>query len=238
MALCRFPNDKREGIGDKGFAVVNGSGRTDHIIGLEEGMRPTLYATLIEPNSKGYNDLAGAMAAVNEHLRPWKAQDKMAKKIMEMGTEVNPHLQATRELVNARYNYQAACQLTTLLPDRITSKEIQEGRWDVIFKYGEEAHKVREALLDKFKGNEKVLKNKPISQKICQIFAKLKTLPNACELLVEFVNGITKKQVDRIVKFKKDPSHPDITADIRRIEYISNMLYAFVEKKGLNVSDD
>ncbi|MBD5427051.1 MAG: hypothetical protein HDR38_05820 [Treponema sp.] len=241
MELCRFKNDKKtEPIGESGLVCINGNGRGDYTIGLDEEDRPTLYATLIEPNCDGYYDLPGAMAAINEHISPWKTQDKMTKQIMEMGTNVNPYLMKTRQLINAGYNYQAACQLTTLRPDRITSAELTEGKWDEIFKYAKEAERVRVSLETKFNGNKRVLKNKPLSQKICKIFELLlkeerNNATSACNILIEFIEGIDLAQVDKIVGCKKDKDNPINTADTKRVEIINNLFNRFVGKKGLKI---
>ena len=241
MELVRFKNDKKTGpVGDSGFASINGCGRGDYILGLDMNDRPSLYATFIEPNCDGYYNLPGAMAAINEHLSPWKTQDKMAKKIMEMGANVNPYLLKTRQLVNAGYNYQAACQLTTLRPDRITSAELTVGNWDEIFKYAEEAEKVRVTLEAKFKGNEKLLKNKPFSQKICKIFELLLkseegNSTSACDILIEFITSINQNQMDKIIACKKDKDNPTNTADIKRVEIINTLFNRFVGKKGLKI---
>lgn len=243
MEIVRFSSDKStEDIGESGLVSINGNGRLEYILSLEPDKRPTLYATLIEPNKQGYYDVPQAMSVINEYQSQWKTQDKMTKKIMEMGTNANPYLVATRQLVNRGFNYQAACQLTTLKPDRITSKFLESGNWDEIFVYGMQAVKVREALFNTFGKAEPMFKKKPFTQKICQIFDLLLKSQGgdpdvACSILVNFITTIEAEQIAKIKECKKAKGETAATVETKRVALLNDIFNRYVGKNDIKIID-
>lgn len=243
MEVVRFSTDKS--TNDPGavcFVALNGNGRLEYILGLEPDKRPTLYATFIEPNSQGYYDVPQAMSALNEYQSQWKTQDKMAKKIMEMGAEANPYLVITRQLVNAGFNYQAACQLTTLKADRITSTALEAGNWRDIFVHGAQATRVRKALFKIFGDSQPMFKKKPFSHKICQIFDTLIKTENgsaedACSLLVDFIEDLNQSQVKKIKECKKGKNITAAKAEENRVELLTSYFNRYVGKNDIKIID-
>lgn len=256
VEIVRFPTDKNRGeVTMDGFTLINGNGRLGYLLGLEPEKRPVLYATLIEPDSEGFYNIPRAMSAINEHHSQWKTQDKLQKKIMEAGKDAHRLLVKTRELVNSGYNYQAACQLTTLLPDRITSSQLENGDFANIFRYGDQADKVRAELIAKFgEGDDKTLKTKPFSMEICRQFALLikacrkkvdktdadegdaheKSVEMACDYMTSFISNISDKKV-KDIKAAKKSKEPGSTKDIERVKLLNNLFNQFVGKNDLEI---
>lgn len=256
VEIVRFPTDKNQGaVTMDGFTLINGNGRMGYLLGLEPEKRPILYATLIEPDSEGFYNIPRAMSAINEHRSQWKTQDKLQKKIMEAGKDAHKLLIKTRELVNKGYNYQAACQLTTLLPDRITSSQLENGDFANIFRYGDQAEKVRDALISKFgEGDDKTLKTKPFSMEICRQFALLlkackkmveetgaeegdtcgKSEKMACDYMTSFIRNISDKKV-REIKAAKKSKAPGSTKDFERVKLLNNLFNQFIGKENLEI---
>lgn len=243
MDVVRFSNDKSTAeIEESGFVSINGNGRLEYILSLEPAERPTLYATFVEPNNQGYYDVPQAMGAINEYLSPWKTQDKMTKKIMEMGTNANSYLVTTRQLVNSGFNYQAACQLTTLKPDRITSTALETGNWDDIFVYGSQATRVREALFKAFGEEDPMFKKKPFTQKICQIFDSLIKSHGgdaevACSILIDFISTIEAEHIARIKECRKTKGVTAANAEIKRVSILNDMFNRYVGKNDIKIID-
>ena len=245
MVICRFDNDKHrdenESISPEGLVCINGNGRIDYILSLAAEDRPKLYATLVEPDSKGFINVSRAMSAINEYQSQWKTQDKLQKKILEAGGKADNNLKEIRKLVNSGYNYQAACQLVTLRPNRITSKELEKDDLKDLFKFAQEAKKIREALVDVFgEGEDKCLKNKAISLWVSEkfhLFLNKQENPApgvASDQVVDFIKWIKKEKVEEIKATKPDKSK-GVTRDSERLRILTEQFNRFIGQKGIDI---
>lgn len=243
MGIIRFDNDEHKAenkpIEETGLVCINGNGRIDYILGLPAEERPKLYATLVEPDSKGFINVPRAMSAVNEHQSQWKTQDKLQKKILEDGVNADKNLIEIRKLVNRGYNYQAACQLVTLRPDRITSKELAGTDMKKFFEHANEAKEIRDALIEVFgEGEDKCLKNKAISRWVSEEYNLLLksqyTPATACKYIVDFVKGLNK--VAEIKEAKADKKKR-VTRDTKRLNLLTQQFNRYIGQNGINIVD-
>ena len=123
----RFAKDpnKDKPINSDGIVVVDGHGRVDFLQTIQEW--PLIMGHFPMKDKDGYYNFAKAFTEININVSKWKTQDMVAKRQIEDGVNTHEGWVMINDLVSKGYKYQAACQLATLKPDRLTARQVANG---------------------------------------------------------------------------------------------------------------
>lgn len=202
----RFANDpnKDKPIASDGIVVVDGHGRIDFLQTVQEW--PLIMGHFPMKDKDGYYNFAKAFTEININVSKWKTQDMVAKRQIEDGVNTHEGWVMINDLVSKGYKYQAACQLATLKPDRLTARQVANGDESEFFvniEYGKRIHK---ALKDRFgEGDDKTIKTKEFTKEIVLSLVKLinrQGIGWATDRMEEFINTLPNKEVAEIKNAK------------------------------------
>lgn len=202
----RFVKDpnKDKPINSDGIVVVDGHGRVDFLQTIQEW--PLIMGHFPMKDKDGYYNFAKAFTEININVSKWKTQDMVAKRQIEDGVNTHEGWVMINDLVSKGYKYQAACQLATLKPDRLTARQVANGDESDFFvniEYGKRIHK---ALKDRFgEGDDKTIKTKEFTKEIVLSLVKLinrQGIGWATEMMEEFINTLPNKEVAEIKNAK------------------------------------
>lgn len=195
----RFANDpnKDKPIASDGIVVVDCHGRIDFLQTVQEW--PLIMGHFPMKDKDGYYNFAKAFTEININVSKWKTQDMVAKRQIEDGINTHEGWVMINDLVSKGYKYQAACQLATLKPDRLTARQVANGDESEFFiniEYGKRIHK---ALKDRFgEGDDKTIKTKEFTKEIVLSIQKLtnrKGVEWATDIMEKFINTLPGKDV-------------------------------------------
>ena len=202
----RFAKDpnKDKPINSDGIVVVDGHGRVDFLQTIQEW--PLIMGHFPMKDKDGYYNFAKAFTEININVSKWKTQDMVAKRQIEDGVNTHEGWVMINDLVSKGYKYQAACQLATLKPDRLTARQVANGDESDFFvniEYGKRIHK---ALKDRFgEGDDKTIKTKEFTKEIVLSLVKLinrQGIGWATDRMEEFINTLPNKEVAEIKNAK------------------------------------
>lgn len=202
----RFVKDpnKDKPINSDGIVVVDGHGRVDFLQTIQEW--PLIMGHFPMKDKDGYYNFAKAFTKININVSKWKTQDMVAKRQIEDGVNTHEGWVMINDLVSKGYKYQAACQLATLKPDRLTARQVANGDESDFFvniEYGKRIHK---ALKDRFgEGDDKTIKTKEFTKEIVLSLVKLinrQGIGWATDMMEKFINTLPNKEVAEIKNAK------------------------------------
>ena len=202
----RFVKDpnKDKPINSDGIVVVDGHGLVDFLQTIQEW--PLIMGHFPMKDKDGYYNFAKAFTEININVSKWKTQDMVAKRQIEDGVNTHEGWVMINDLVSKGYKYQAACQLATLKPDRLTARQVANGDESDFFvniEYGKRIHK---ALKDRFgEGDDKTIKTKEFTKEIVLSLVKLinrQGIGWATDMMEKFINTLPNKEVAEIKNAK------------------------------------
>lgn len=202
----RFANDpnKDKPTNSDGIVVVDGHGRTNFLQTVKEW--PLIMGHFPMKDKDGYYNFAKAFTEININVSKWKTQDMVAKRQIEDGNNTHEGWVMINDLVSKGYKYQAACQLATLKPDRLTARQVANGNENEFFENIEYGKRIHEALKDRFgEGDDKTIKTKEFTKEIVLSLQKLtykKGMKWATDIIEKFINTLPDKDVADIKNAK------------------------------------
>ena len=236
--VSRFLNDSRTGdYKDIDLVLIDGNGRIDYVLGLEEEDRPRLWASFIEPDAYELYNPRKDMEIINTELSKWKTPDMLQKRLLEDGENAHEGWKFIKALTNKGYHYQSACETGTLGTDRIKVGVVNNGDPLVVFKYFESAKKIHEALVEKFgEGDDKMLKTKEFPKEVSTLWHKLEKKlgeEQATKVFLKFINGFKQEKVDKMLEFKSEKGKE--SKDAKRIRTLDEQFNQFIGREGIEL---
>ena len=209
IGIKHLTNDKEQGHEpqDEDLVLIDGHGRIDFLMQYDVDEWNVIYAHFPAKDRLGNYNICKAMEAINVNLKAWTTSNFVQKRILQEGSNAHEGWKRINDLLNRGYNYQAACQLTTLAKDRVAKKEVISGKDSDIFTDYGDAIKVSEALINRFgEGADNVVKTKEFTKEVSILWRKLvKEFGNdkATEYFLDFLNGLPQDKVIEIKNAKK-----------------------------------
>ena len=238
MKVARFSNDKSNApIKDNSLVFLNGNGRMNYILGLEDEERPQFFATFIEPDALGLYNPRKAMEVINTERLMWKTPDMVQKRQLEEGEKAHEGWGEIQNLIKKGYMYQAACQAYTLDTDRIKTKTVTGGDAKEIFAHYESAKLIHDALVAKFgEGDDKTLKTKEFPKEISILWKKLLNLKGekwATATFVKFIECFKENKVKEIRDAKSEKFGSK--KDEKRKAILNEQFNQFIGKENIDL---
>lgn len=209
IGIKHLTNDKEQGHEpqDEDLVLIDGHGRIDFLMQYDVDEWNVIYAHFPAKDRLGNYNICKAMEAINVNLKAWTTSNFVQKRILQEGSNAHEGWKRINDLLNRGYNYQAACQLTTLAKDRVAKKEVISGKDSDIFTDYGDAIKVSEALINRFgEGADNVVKTKEFTKEVSILWRKLvKEFGNdkATEYFLDFLKGLSQDKVIEIKNAKK-----------------------------------
>ena len=209
IGIKHLTNDKEQGHEpqDEDLVLIDGHGRIDFLMQYDVDEWNVIYAHFPAKDRLGNYNICMAMEAINVNLKAWTTSNFVQKRILQEGSNAHEGWKRINDLLNRGYNYQAACQLTTLAKDRVAKKEVVNGEDNDIFTNYGDAIKVSEALIKCFgEGADNVVKTKEFTKKVSILWQTLvKKFGNdkATEYFLDFLKGLPQDKVIEIKNAKK-----------------------------------
>lgn len=209
IGIKHLTNDKEQGHEpqDEDLVLIDGHGRIDFLMQYDVDEWNVIYAHFPAKDRLGNYNICKAMEAINVNLKAWTTSNFVQKRILQEGSNAHEGWKRINDLLNRGYNYQAACQLTTLAKDRVAKKEVISGEDSDIFTDYGDAIKVSEALINRFgEGADNVVKTKEFTKEVSILWRKLvKEFGNdkATEYFLDFLKGLPQDKVIEIKNAKK-----------------------------------
>ena len=209
IGIKHLTNDKEQGHEpqDEDLVLIDGHGRIDFLMQYDVDEWNVIYAHFPAKDRLGNYNICKVMEAINVNLKAWTTSNFVQKRILQEGSNAHEGWKRINDLLNRGYNYQAACQLTTLAKDRVAKKEVISGKDSDIFTDYGDAIKVSEALINRFgEGADNVVKTKEFTKEVSILWRKLvKEFGNdkATEYFLYFLKGLPQDKVLEIKNAKK-----------------------------------
>lgn len=209
IGIKHLTNDKEQGHEpqDEDLVLIDGHGRIDFLMQYDVDEWNVIYAHFPAKDRLGNYNICKAMEAINVNLKAWTTSNFVQKRILQEGSNAHEGWKRINDLLNRGYNYQAACQLTTLAKDRVAKKKVISGKDSDIFTDYGDAIKVSEALINRFgEGADNVVKTKEFTKEVSILWRKLvKEFGNdkATEYFLDFLKGLPQDKVIEIKNAKK-----------------------------------
>ena len=206
IKIERFSNDpnKDKPVNSDGIVIVDGHGRINFLQTVQEW--PLIMGHFPMKDKDGFYNFAKAFTEININVSKWKTQDMVAKRQIEDGDNTHEGWVMINDLVSKGYKYQAACQLATLKPDRLTARQVANGDENEFFENIEYGKRIHEVLKDRFgEGDDKTIKTKEFTKEIVLSLQKLtykKGMEWATGIMEEFINTLSDKEVADIKNAK------------------------------------
>lgn len=242
IGVVRFSNDehKSDPIPDDALVLLDGNGRMNYLLEHDVKDWPNIFATFPSKNKAGLYNLPTVMNKINTQVSIWKTQDLVQKRIMEEGSKAHDGWKMINNLVRSGYKYQAACQIATLGTDRIKKDEVcKSGNEDTVFIHIESAKKIYAKAKEVFGNDESPLKTKAFTREISEQWQKLQKTngdDKATEQYVDFLNGLTEKEIKGVLDAKaKSTDSGKVSKDAVRIGILHDAFFKYAGKKGLEI---
>ena len=209
IGIKHLTNDKEQGREpqDEDLVLIDGHGRIDFLMQYDVDEWNVIYAHFPAKDRLGNYNICMAMEAINVNLKAWTTSNFVQKRILQEGSNAHEGWKRINDLLSRGYNYQAACQLTTLAKDRVAKKEVISGKNSYIFTDYGDAIKVSEALINRFgEGADNVVKTKEFTKEVSILWQTLvKKFGNdkATEYFLDFLKGLPQDKVIEIKNAKK-----------------------------------
>lgn len=239
IGIKNLTNDKDQGHKpqDEDLVLIDGHGRIDFLMQYDVDEWNVIYAHFPAKDRLGNYNICKAMEAINVNLKAWTTSNFVQKRILQDGSNAHKGWKRINDLLNRGYNYQAACQLTTLAKDRVAKNEVISGKDSEIFTDYDDAIKVSEALINCFgEGADKVVKTKVFTKEISILWRKLvKEFGNekATEYFLDFLKGLPQDKVVEIKNAKKTAN--GVSKDENRKKILNEEFDNFVSINKIDI---
>ena len=239
IGIKNLTNDKDQGHNpqDEDLVLIDGHGRIDFLMQYDVNEWNVIYAHFPAKDRLGNYNICKAMEAINVNLKAWTTSNFVQKRILQEGSNAHEGWKRINELINRGYNYQAACQLTTLAKDRVAKKEVISGKDSDIFTDYGDAIKVSEALINRFgEGADNVVKTKEFTKEVSILWRKLvKKFGNnkATEYFLDFLKGLPQDKVVDIKNAKKTAN--GVSKDENRKKILIKLFEDFVSINKIDI---
>ena len=218
---------------DGDIVLLDGHGRMNFLMSYPVDEWPEIYLHFPNKDAFGYYNVAKCLEVINTDRKQWGTPDFMQKRIVEEGIKTHKGWILINDMMKKGYKYQAACQLVTLKPDRITKREIIKGKANDIFAYYDYAVEIYEALRAKLgDGDDKTLKTKEFTKEITVLWGRLRDMKGnswATEKLIGFIKGISEDTVAKILSARKTAD--GVTKDENRRRILDYEFEIFMKKQ-------
>ena len=239
IGIKNLTNDKDQGHKpqDEDLVLIDGHGRIDFLMQYDVDEWNVIYAHFPAKDRLGNYNICKAMEAINVNLKAWTTSNFVQKRILQEGSNAHEGWKRINELINRGYNYQAACQLTTLEKDRVTKKQVISGDASDIFTNYDDAIKVSKALINCFgEGADNVVKTKEFTKEVSILWRKLvKKFGNdkATEYFLDFLKGLPQ---DKVVDIKNAKKTTDgVSKDEKRKKILNEEFENFVSINKIDI---
>ena len=239
IGIKHLTNDKEQGHEpqDEDLVLIDGHGRIDFLMQYDVDEWNVIYAHFPAKDRLGNYNICKAMEAINVNLKAWTTSNFVQKRILQEGSNAHEGWKRINDLLNRGYNYQAACQLTTLAKDRVAKKEVVNGEDNDIFTNYGDAIKVSEALIKCFgEGADNVVKTKEFTKKVSILWQTLvKKFGNdkATEYFLDFLKGLPQDKVIEIKNAKKTAD--GVSKDENRKKILQKEFDNFVKSHNIAI---
>ena len=239
IGIKNLTNDKDQGHNpqDEDLVLIDGHGRIDFLMQYDVNEWNVIYAHFPAKDRLGNYNICKAMEAINVNLKAWTTSNFVQKRILQGGSNAHEGWKRINELINRGYNYQAACQLTTLEKDRVTKKQVISGEASEIFTDYDDAIKVSEALINRFgEGADNVVKTKEFTKEVSILWRKLvKKFGNnkATEYFLDFLKELPQDKVVEIKNAKKTAN--GVSKDENRKKILIKQFENFVSINKIDI---
>ena len=239
IGIKHLTNDKEQGHEpqDEDLVLIDGHGRIDFLMQYDVDEWNVIYAHFPAKDRLGNYNICKAMEAINVNLKAWTTSNFVQKRILQEGSNAHEGWKRINDLLNRGYNYQAACQLTTLAKDRVAKKEVISGKDSDIFTDYGDAIKVSEALINRFgEGADNVVKTKEFTKEVSILWRKLvKKFGNnkATEYFLDFLKGLPQDKVVDIKNAKKTAN--GVSKDENRKKILIKLFEDFVSINKIDI---
>ena len=238
IKVARFSSDKRTGdMRENDLVLIDGNGRVEYLLSLEEEDMPIFWATFIEPDASGYYNPSKSMEIINTNTLMWKTPDMVQKRLLDEGDAAHEGFMLIQELMKKGYMYQSACMTCTLATDRIKVKEVNTGDANKIFEFLENAKKIHFALVEKFgEGDDKTLKTKEFPKEVSTLWRRLEHklgAEQATEVFVKFINGFKDTKVSEVRQAENDKN--GMKKDDKRKKILNEQFNQFIGREDIEL---
>lgn len=241
FAIKRLANDKddKHSPQDEDLVLLDGHGRMDFLMQYDVNDWPVVYAHFPSKDALGYYNLSKVMEAINVNIKTWTTSNYVQKRILQEGDKTHDGWVRINNLIQRGYNYQAACQLTTLGTDRVMKKDVNGGDVEHIFSNYKDAINVSEILINRFGEKEdKVVKTKEFTKEVSILWQRLQKIGGndyATDNMVEFIKCLPEDKVVEIKKAKK--SNDGVSKDVNRTKILDALFEDFAIRKNIHFGD-
>lgn len=237
----KLANDKddKHSPQDEDLVLLDGHGRMNFLLQYDVNDWPAVYAHFPSKDALGYYNLSKVMETINVNIKVWATSNYVQKRILQEGDKTHEGWMRINSLVQRGYNYQAACQLTTLGKDRVTKKEVNSGNANSIFTDFTDAFKVSEALIGRFgEGEDNVVKTKVFTGDVSNLWQRLRKQSGnnqATDTMVGFIKGLPDDKVTEIKRAKK--TDDGVSKDVNRTKILNAQFADFAARNNIQLGD-
>jgi len=241
FGIKKLANDKddKHSPQDEDLVLLDGHGRMDFLMQYDMNDWPIVYAHFPSKDALGYYNLSKVMEAINVNIKTWTTSNYVQKRILQEGDKTHDGWVRINNLIQRGYNYQAACQLTTLGTDRVMKKDVNGGDVEHIFSNYKDAINVSEILINRFGEKEdKVVKTKEFTKEVSILWQRLQKIGGndyATDNMVEFIKCLPEDKVVEIKKAKK--SNDGVSKDVNRTKILDALFEDFTIRKNIHFGD-
>lgn len=241
FGIKKLANDKddKPSPQDEDLVLLDGHGRMDFLMQYDVNDWPVVYAHFPSKDALGYYNLSKVMEAINVNIKTWTTSNYVQKRILQEGDKTHDGWVRINNLIQRGYNYQAACQLTTLGTDRVMKKDVNGGDVEHIFSNYKDAINVSEILINRFGEKEdKVVKTKEFTKEVSILWQRLQKIGGndyATDNMVEFIKCLPEDKVVEIKKAKK--SDDGVSKDVNRTKILDALFEDFAIRKNIHFGD-
>lgn len=241
FGIKRLANDKDDKHSplDEDLVLLDGHGRMDFLMQYDVNDWPVVYAHFPSKDALGYYNLSKVMEAINVNIKTWTTSNYVQKRILQEGDKTHDGWVRINNLIQRGYNYQAACQLTTLGTDRVMKKDVNGGDVEHIFSNYKDAINVSKILINRFGEKEdKVVKTKEFTKEVSILWQRLQKIGGnsyATDNMVEFIKSLPEDKVIEIKRAKK--TDDGVSKDVNRTKILNALFKDFTAHKNIQLGD-
>lgn len=232
-------NDDKHSPQDEDLVLLDGHGRMNFLMQYDVNNWPVVYAHFPSRDALNYYNLSKVMETINVNIKTWTTSNYVQKRILQEGDKTHEGWVRINNLIKRGYNYQAACQLTTLGTDRVMKKDVNGGDAEHIFSNYNDAINVSEFLINRFGEKEdKVVKTKEFTREVSILWQRLQKIGGnnyATDNMVEFIKCLPEDKVIEIKKAKK--TNDGVSKDVNRIKILDALFEDFVTSKNIQIEN-
>lgn len=241
FGIKKLANDKddKHTPQDEDIVLLDGHGRMNFLMQYDVNDWPVVYAHFPSKDALNYYNLSKVMETINVNIKTWTTSNYVQKRILQEGDKTHEGWVRINNLIKRGYNYQAACQLTTLGTDRVMKKDVNGGDAEHIFSNYNDAVYVSEILINRFGEKEdKVVKTKEFTKEVSFLWQKLQKIGGnsyATENMVEFIKCLPEDKVIEIKRAKK--TNDGVSKDVNRTKILNALFKDFTAHKNIQLGN-